>query len=59
MPETPLLRQSMRECSVGWWRDSTPLWQTRYDTADSSTFAIEKQPGLKPHVAVNLISHKQ
>ena len=28
-------------------------------TADSSTFAIEKQLGLKPHVAVNLISHRQ
>ena len=28
-------------------------------TADSSTFAIEKQPGLKPHGAVNLISHRQ
>ena len=28
-------------------------------TANSSTFAIEKQPGLKPHGVVNLISHMQ
>ena len=28
-------------------------------TADSSTFAIKEWPGLKPHVAVNLISHWQ
>ena len=30
-----------------------------FNTADLSTFAIEKQPGLKAHDAINLISPRQ
>ena len=38
--------------------DLGPNFQIKF-TADSRTFAIEKQLGLKPHGVVNSISHKQ